>query len=339
MRVLRGLKSSRPSLPVTLYRGLKSVGLVVGLLLLFQGLSFAATSNTKITFGAVSPTAAEWPIYAAVDKGFMKEAGLDVDIVHTGSAEASVQQLVAGATQFNSVLIEAFMRGVNQGVRAKIIGGSVLAFPFSVIAQPNIKSWTDLKGKKISVSGIKNPTYVFVNRILAQYGMTAKGWEPIVAGSTANRYAALKSGAVAAAVLTQPFDFRALEEGYVKLADLSEIDPNYGFRGIATTDRMIRDNPDTVRRFVGTYARALNWLRDVKNKNEAMQILRKYIDATPADVEATYDLYMALDAFSPSAALPERYLYGVMDLIIETGDMPKRNPIEIYFDGRFLTGR
>jgi hypothetical protein len=62
-------------------------------------------------------------------------------------------------------------------------------------------------------------------------------------GATPNRFAALSSGAVQAALLGQPFDFRAAQLGYKKLLDIGSYAKDYGFLTLMARPKWLAENP------------------------------------------------------------------------------------------------
>lgn len=298
-----------------------------------------SSKTVTITDGIVSKTAVDWPTFIAVDKGFMKKNGLNVKLTVTGGVSGTVQQLLAGSLDFGESTIEAFIRSENAGANVKMIAGSALKFPYSLVANPKIKSLADLKGKKIMVAAIKDPSYFFTEKILASHGVPAKQWIPVSAGSTPDRYAALISGAASAAILTQPFDFQAEGKGYHKLADLTPLASQYGygFTAIGTTQAMITKHPGTVRKFVHAYGEALNWLMNPANKSEAIAILEKHANLPKKYLDKTYNLYInQLKEFSLSAKLPAHYVQGTEKEIIQTGGMKSIQPVSKFANTSFI---
>ena len=54
----------------------------------------AQTALTELTFGILTPTASEWPVYIAQAQGFYKDEGLNVTIVE-GNTPPNVINMVA----------------------------------------------------------------------------------------------------------------------------------------------------------------------------------------------------------------------------------------------------
>src|SRR5262249_62361798 len=67
------------------------------------------------------------------------------------------------------------------------------------------------------------------NRWVREQGMQPADIDQVYDGATPNRFAALTGGRVQAALLGQPFDFRASDQGFKTLLDIGAYGKDYGF--------------------------------------------------------------------------------------------------------------
>src|SRR5277367_2614042 len=75
-------------------RRLISLGLLAALAFMAGPPAVAQTPLTEMTFGILTPTASEWPVYIAQAEGFYKDEGLNVTIVE-GNTPPNVINMVA----------------------------------------------------------------------------------------------------------------------------------------------------------------------------------------------------------------------------------------------------
>ncbi len=119
------------------------------LLVLTMGeLSHAAD---RIIIGNVSRTVEQLPNYAATDKGFFAQEGIQGDVVLIGSTDTLIQALIAGQVNVAIVDPSAAINAVERGATLKIIGGTVPVAAYTLITCPKYKSIKDLKGTTIGV--------------------------------------------------------------------------------------------------------------------------------------------------------------------------------------------
>jgi ABC-type nitrate/sulfonate/bicarbonate transport system substrate-binding protein len=93
------------------------------------------------------------------------------------------------------------------------VAGAASNAPFRVVAPRTIKDWSDLRRKTISVGGLTDVTLYFLRVMARKNGLADQDYDLLYGGGTPSRFAQLASGAVAAAILTNPVDFSALEQG------------------------------------------------------------------------------------------------------------------------------
>ncbi len=202
-----------------------------------------------------------------------------------------------------------------------------------------MKTAADMKGKRAVMAIAKSSSDVFFNRWLKQNGIAVDGVEVIYSGATPDRYAALKSGQVQAALLTQPFDFRAADEGYFKLMDMGRFVGNdYAFLAIIAPKQWLKDQPQAARGFLKAYSDGIDFLYDPKNKDESIAILDEAIGQDHSvDVKA-YDYYVNdLQPYTRKMAVPAPAMQGTLDTVVEEGQLSSPTPaISKYLDLGYL---
>jgi NitT/TauT family transport system substrate-binding protein len=281
-----------------------------------------AQALKKISDGQVSRTAPNWPSFIAAEKGFFRREGVELETIYVGNVANTVQQLVAGAFDVASSTFDTAVRAIANGGNAVMIGGMVTKYPYSIMSVSNVTSAAEMKGKKIILPFPKDLLTIVWNRWLTEKGIRPEDVEQVYTGATPNRLAALVSGAVQAALLTQPFDFHAGAQGYRKLIDIGAYGKEYGFLTVLARPQWLRDNPDTARGYLRALAAGVDWLYDPANRNEAIEILAKETKLDPAIATQTYDYYVKeLQPFSRKLAIPDEIIGSTVKTLIELGDI------------------
>jgi NitT/TauT family transport system substrate-binding protein len=190
------------------------------LALLASQACFSAPAASEITFGITSATALSLPHFIAEEKKYYRAETLAVDTIAAGSAARVLQQVAGGSLNMAQVATDQTLRAILHGAPIRIIAGAAANAPFRVVAAKGVKSWSDLKGKIVSVGGVTDVTLYFLRVMARKNGLADQDYDLLYAGGTPDRFAQLLSGAVAAAVLTNPLDFTALEQGFVDLGSV-----------------------------------------------------------------------------------------------------------------------
>jgi NitT/TauT family transport system substrate-binding protein len=295
-----------------------------------------AQALKKISDGQVSRTAPNWPSFIAAEKGFYRREGVELETVYVGNVANTVQQLVAGSFDVASSTFDTAIRAIANGGNAVMIGGAVTKYPYSIMTAPDVTTAADMKGKRIILPFPKDLLTIVWNRWLTEKGMRPEDVEQVYAGATPNRLAALSSGTVQAALLTQPFDFRAEAQGFRKLLDIGAFGKEYGFLTVLARPQWLRDNPDTARAYLRALTAAVDWLYEPSHRDEAIEILARETKLDPSIAAQTYDYYIKLEPFSRKLAVPDEIIRSTVKTLIELGDIKPEAAAAKFVDSTYL---
>src|SRR5437660_11890592 len=124
----------------------------------------------KVRVGYIGLTC-EAPIFTAVEKGFFKEEGLNVELVKCEWANYK-DVLALGGFDVTHHLVMYFLKPVEQGLDVKFTGGIHRGcLRVQAAANGPIRTIKDLKGKRIGVPGMGTPPFIFANRVLGAHGI------------------------------------------------------------------------------------------------------------------------------------------------------------------------
>lgn len=285
---------------------------------------------TAVTIGQIAPIALFWPDFIAQQKGFYAAEGLQVDSLFVGSVAAAAQQTIAGSIDLSFTTAEVAIRAADKGGDIVIIGETLHKWPYSFMAAKDIKKPQDLKGKKVILSTPKQDLTLLWEDWLRDNGMSPADVDQVFDGATPNRYAALSNGAVQVAVLSQPFDFRAISEGYTQLFDTSFMKKSYSFVVIAARGKWVKDNPEAAQAVVRAVRRAIDWWYDSANRDEAIEILRKVSKQDRILIEKTYDYYHdQVQPYSRGAAIHGAGFQNLLDTLASMNEI-KHSDVSYY---------
>ena len=309
--------STSPGTAPRLRRRLRASVVAVASSLLAGVLPGLARAETKISVGIVAHGTSQWPQYIAEDFGWFKHRGLTLDMVSVGSGTA--QQLAAGAIDLAHSGFPEFIRATNQGAHVKIIINDISVPPYTVYAKPAIKGIGDLRGKTISIGGIKDVTLIYMKPLLASAGLNASDVDFVYAKAAGDRFSALAGGAIDAAILNPPTSFRAADSGFTD-----------------NTDWALRNKPALLD-FTTVYMQGVRWLYDAANRESAVDILLKYARQSRQDAARSYDYYFSkLHGFSRDALLSDTAYQKMTEGMLELGDLsPPLPPMAKFFDDSF----
>lgn len=319
------------------FRQLRALAPIITVTAIAFGVS-AAQAETKIIHGTVFLSSTDWAEFVADAKGYFKEQGLQVDTIPTRSSAKAIQQLAAGSLNVASSGMPDHLRGMAQGAPLKMFLNQIGTPPYAIFSKSSIKTVKDLKGKKVIIGGPKDVTRYYVETLFKQKGLEPGSYDYVYAGSTSNRFAALESGGVDAAILLPPFSFKAQQEGFTNLGNVQAALSDFPFTVYSyNTDWAKMHRKDLVG-LAAALIKGKEWLYDVKNRNEAAEILSKVAKFSMADSLANYDYFIKdVKAISRDGSVSEASYQKMMDVLIGWGDMKAPiPPFSRFYDASIL---
>jgi ABC-type nitrate/sulfonate/bicarbonate transport system substrate-binding protein len=307
------------------------------LLVLLASQAWLSTgAASEVTFGITSTTALSLPHYIAQEKKYYPAESLAVDTIAAGSAARVLQQLAGGSLNMAQVATDQTLRAIMHGAPIRIVAGAAANAPFRVVAAKGVKGWGDLKGKIVSVGGITDVTLYFLRVMARKNGLADQDYDLLYAGGTPDRFAQLLSGAVAAAVLTNPLDFTALEQGFVDLGSVPQYLPHWTQNNLLVDTRWAAQHRAEVVALLRAQIRATQFFYTAANRDEVIGILARYTKAAPPIAAKTYDLYVAGQVIAPAAALSPDGIKANLDAFVTMGELASAPPPASFIDASFL---
>jgi NitT/TauT family transport system substrate-binding protein len=285
-----------------------------------------AQASPKIRVG-FWPVASGIPFFAAMEKGFFKEAGLDVEPLRLASPQQIAEAMIAGRAE-----------GSSNGTGSAALGIAEIAQPgllkifctnptnqkfvldqFIVAKDSPIKSIADLGGKRIGCGpGVQN--VVLARTVLERAG--AKSFT-VVELPIGQHVAAIAAGQVDACYTLEPTGTvgrlngttRNLEVGVIAKYVLGDpMAPWHGGSASLTTE-FIKKYPEVTRRYIAAYKRGVDLVKN--NPAEARPFLKGYtaIEGALTNEVPMADYMMSTD-FKPSDIA---YFQKFFDLFTERG--------------------
>ena len=179
--------------------------------------SHAQSGLKRVQMGSSSTNVSFLALYTALNRGFFKEEGIDLEIVFMPANLASTAVL-NGDLDYNGAVTGTIGAAV-QGRPMKVLLFTVSKPLLFLIGQKNIKDLKQLKGKKIAGSSPGGSATLLANQALKQIGLEPGKDVSVLqmSGNAASRYAVLESGVVDASLLSVPENIIAHEKGYNEL--------------------------------------------------------------------------------------------------------------------------
>jgi len=319
------------------------------LIMLGMTLALSACSNVKSANGPGTlthirlpmgyiPNIQFAPFYVALQKGYFHDAGIEIEFDYKFETDG-VALVGSGELPFAVVSGEQVLLARAKGLPVEYVTAWYQQYPVSVVAKSDLGVLIpqDLKGKKIGLPGLFGATYVGLRALLFKAHMTesdvtldsigfnqvdlmAAGQQDIVVGYTENEPIQLRA--------------RGIPVTEIRVADYVQLASN----GILASEKVISENPELVRSFVGAFLKGL--ADTIANPDEAFKISESYIPNF-ADLDAKVQKQILETSIEQWKA--ERLGYSdpkawenMQDVLLEMGLITEKMDLNKAFTNEFI---
>ena len=243
------------------------------------------------------------------DLKIFEKHGLDVEIIMITGAARSVAALLGNSTHFSTGSATGPLAAAVRGSDIKVIAASYNKFPYAFVVRPDIRSPTDLRGKRVNILNYGGSNDLALQLALKEWGLRLSDIQVVIGGDAPTRLGSLMAGRMDATILSPPHLTIALKAGYRVLADMGDMSTNFTQSSLYVKASSLRENRDRVKRFLRAYAEAIHVIKTDRERTMKVFAHRMRVD-DPETVRSTYDY------FAPRFSFPPRVnLAGVRDTI------------------------
>jgi NitT/TauT family transport system substrate-binding protein len=300
------------------------------------GRAAPADAADRVIIGNVSRTVEQLPNYAANDKGFFAQEGIQGDVVLIGSTDTLIQALIAGQVNVAIVDPSPAINAVERGASLKIIGGTVPIAAYTLVGCGKYKTIKELKGTTIGVVSLVSGSTIFLREMLKKEGLELnRDYAIIQGGPTTQRLASLK-GCVTSATMVLGGDLpRARELGYTEIARLHDYIPNLQFHSFIVDSRWAEANSALTVRYLKAMVRAMQWAH--AHKEEAAELVARRTGIPLKYTRVNVDEYLTQGIISRDGSVNREGFQRLIDLMGERlFKQPPYPPPEKYLDMSYL---
>ena len=254
--------------------------------------AFAADAQPlrKVRMAFTSLSSVMCPPWIAREIGIFNKHGLDVEVIATPTGVEGMNALIAGEVQFLQISGGTTASAALGGADVMVVGTTLDALVQSLMARPEIEKAEQLKGKSVGITRFGTSIDVGARMALKHFGLVPEKEVAIVqVGGMESMVTALQTNRIQAGILSYPAITQALKLGHHTLLDVASLGIPYAFTGMTTRGRLIKEDPDLVRRYMMAQTEAI--ARAKRDKNMALKVMGKYLRTTnPSALAESYDI-------------------------------------------------
>ena len=271
-------------------------------------------AQDRINFAYISPNAGSSSVlWIAKDAGIFKKHNLDVNVIYIEGTPKALMSLFAGELQVVAGTGPAVASAKVRGADVSMIMGFEVFLPYYLVAQPNIRSTEELKGK-IGANHTAATSADFAIRL----GLKSISLDPDkdvnlrVVGATNLRLIMMQQKQADFTIISTTEREEAEKMGLKVLADLASKKIPYPHSGLISSQKMLREKRDAMMRFGRATVEAIHYFKN--NKPQTIAILKKY---AKTDLTTLDSAYSYIRGAVPD--LPYPTLEGMKTILAEMG--------------------
>ena len=313
---------------------MKKIGSALGLgILLFFAVSVESKAQglEKALITHSSESISITPLIYGIEKGFYRKEGVDLQFRILRGDLAVGAMLSGKEVDYIYGAGTAFLAAV-RGAPVRILSHDFKSVLFYLMAQPDVQSPKDLKGKKIAVSSLGGTGAASARACLKALGLDPdKDMTFIVIGAASIRMAAMETGSVQAAIMPVPWNSRMRQKGFKELIFAGKV-ISQPLTGIATTKEKIDRNPQQIRKVLRGFLRSLRAVK--QERKEVTDFISRKFNLEPQVADETYRI--VLQTLSDDGTVSQQVLQELLEQVKKEAGVKREISVGDIVDYRML---
>ena len=301
------------------------VGICIIVLVLF-GYSFWKKNNndtdqlTQVKLSEVTHSAFYAPLYVAIENGYFKDEGIDLDLILTSGADKVAAAVLSGDVNIGFAGPESAIYVYNGGEEDYLVtfAGLTKRDGQFIVSKDKDFQWSDLKGKEVLV-GRKGgmPALNFLN------ALKNAGIDPSEVNLNYSVEFAALAGSFISGVgdyvnLFEPNATKLEKEGYgTVVASIGEKSGSVPYTAFYAQKSYMENNKDVLEKFTRALEKGINYVNDHSEEEIAKVIAPQFPDSSVNDLMTIVKRYKDYDSWLPNAYISEEIYQNLEDIMID----------------------
>lgn len=302
------------------------VFLMVGSLFLdFNHSKKNENKRTKVTLAEVAHTIFYAPQYVAIEKGYFKEVGIDIELILTAGADKVTAAVLSGDADIGFCGSEGtiYVYNAKEKDYLKTFAQLTQKDGSFLVSREKIDNFTlnDLKGKSViggRAGGMPEMTFEWA---LKQNGIDPKNDLEI---DTSIAFAAMGGAFISGqgdfVTLFEPNALEIEQQGYgYVVASIGELGGVVPYTSYSARGSYIEKNSELISNFTKAIQKGLDFVHNSSDKEVAETILSQFPDTSLNDLEKVVARYRKIDAWPKTTNFSEESFDHLQDIMIDNG--------------------
>lgn len=270
------------------------------------------------------------PQYVAIEKGFFKEEGLDVDLRTTPGGDKTMTALLSNGADVALVGSETSIYVASQGSKDPVINFAQLTQTDGtfLVSRKKIDNfdWSMLKGATFLGQRKGGMPQMVGEFVLKKKGIDPQNDLKLIQNiDYANIATAFASGTGDFVQLFEPTAsvFEKEGKGYI-VASFGTESGHVPYTSFMTKQSYMKENKETVEKFTRALKKAQDWVQK-QSAGETAKVIQPFFEDTDLEtIEMVVDRYKSQGSIATDPILEEEEWNNLQDIMDEAGELPER---------------
>ena len=292
--------------------------------------------SATVNVALVSRTVFYAPVWVAERNGFFNDEGVEARFEIFDNAEKINEAMHGGRLQIAIASVEALVADAFKGGKFRIVASVAQKPPHFIIAQPDIKTLADLRGKRFGVLSLHEGTTYFVQDLEKHLGFKRGDIIIDAVGGAPTRWKLLREGKIDAGLQPFPLSYESEAAGFSNLGPIAKVVPDYEFTAVFLDPAWASGNRPIVTGFLRALRRGQQAM--IAKPDDAAAVLVKELSTTPAYARRAIDDALRLKLMPDGLAASEAGMRRVYGTLQSAGLVPKEAAFDMsrFVDSSFL---
>lgn len=284
----------------------------------------------KVKLAEVAHTIFYAPQYVAIEKGYFKEYGIDIDLILASGADKVTAAVLSGDADIGFCGSEATIYVYNGGEKdyLKTFAQLTQKDGTFLVSRKEYKNFKleDLKGKTIiggRAGGMPEMTFEYA---LKQNGIDPKNDVSI---DTSVAFPAMSGAFIGGqgdfVTLFEPNATSIEKQGYGHVvASIGELGGVVPYTSYSARISYINNNKELIKNFEKAIQKGLNYVKNHSDKEVAKTILKQFPDTSLNDLESAVKRYREADTWPKTTKFSEKSFNHLQDIMIDNGVLTEK---------------
>ena len=293
------------------------IGLVLSVVAL-KPILVCAQSLPKVVIGYPASSIASIQLFIAQEKGFFRDEGLDAQLNQV-RADAAIAAVLTGEL-FAYDSVGTSVRAFQKNAPIKILAVNLQSPLFWLVTRPELKSFSELKGKVMGTTSFGGVQHLAGLRMLRRGGLNPEeDITVILAGDPATQLQAIVNGAIQIAVLSPPSVILARDKFKLNiLANALDEFPSFFQSGLAVADKSVASQKDLVKRILRARAKANRFFFEMESG--ASEVIAKFLKVDLPVARESYRI--SRNAFTSNGIVSQKQIEEFLKMDAEIAKIP-----------------